>query len=63
MITDKGLEKLWLELRDIPTTEDGIEIDQSFHIWPKGTDVNVVWHWFDDRHSKGMVKGLMYGDK
>ena len=59
-LTDKEIEKLWDEFSNTPITEDGEYIDEDFHIWEKGTAVLEIWHWFDERHSKGLASGLLY---
>ena len=59
--TDKELEKLWEEFGDIPVIENesgALEIDEDFHIWQKGTSQLEIWHWFDERHSRGLAEGL-----
>lgn len=49
-IIDKSLEKarsLWAELGDIPVDKD-MCIEESFRQFPVGTDLNDIWHWFED---------------
>lgn len=57
-LSDEQLEKLWDELEDIPVDADEcIEVD--WNGFEKGTDRYEIWHWFDERHSKG-VHWLLY---
>lgn len=56
---DSFLEVLWSEFANVPVDEDGDTIDESFYIWSKGDDECDIWHWFDDRHSKGLAGGIM----
>lgn len=49
------LEKYWDKLGDIPVDDDGI-IQESFLWWPKGTDREDIWHWFDEKYPGGVVK-------
>lgn len=49
------LERFWAELGDIPVDDDGI-IQESFLWWPKGTDREDIWHWFDEKYPGGVVK-------
>jgi len=56
--TPEELKKLWEELGDIPINEDDDSIDEDFYIWRKGTDKLHIWHWFDEEHPLGLVKGL-----
>ena len=59
---DELLEKLWTELEDVPFEEDGgIEyLDDNYLDFEIGeTSKDDIWHWFDDRHSKG-VQYLLY---
>lgn len=51
----KVLETFWNELGDIPVDDDGI-IQESFLWWPKGTDREDIWHWFDEKYPGGVVK-------
>lgn len=63
--TDDELEALWNELGNVPvfTAEDGsLCLDEPWFIFDKGTDCeDIIWHWFDDRYSKG-VGVLMNGE-
>lgn len=58
---DKLLEKLWDGLEDIPFYEkDGEQyIEEDYFEFQKGTAREDIWHWFDERHSKG-VHFLLY---
>jgi hypothetical protein len=60
MLTDKYLEKLWQELADIQVDENDC-ILKKFKQFKKGAHKFEIWHWFDDNHSLGLVKGLMKG--
>ena len=53
--TSEILEKYWDKLGDIPVDDDGI-IQESFLWWPKGTDREDIWHWFDKKYPGGVVK-------
>lgn len=55
---DKELEAMWYELEDIPFDENEC-LDVDWQGWDKGTHREEIWHWFDERHSKG-VAWLMY---
>jgi len=59
---DELLEKLWIELEDVPFEEhEGIEyLDDNYLDFEVGeTSKEDIWHWFDDRHSKG-IHYLLY---
>lgn len=58
---DKLLEKLWEGLEDIPFYEEDSElhIEEDYLSFEKGTSREDIWHWFDERHSKG-VYFLLY---
>jgi hypothetical protein len=58
---DALLEKMWAELEDVPFDPDTETIGGSYLHFPAGTDRETIWHWFDERHSKGIVY-LLYGD-
>lgn len=55
---DEILEALWRQF-DVPTDEEE-RILEPFLIFPRGTAREDVWHWFDERYSKG-VAYLLYG--
>lgn len=55
---DARLEKLWDELEDIPFDEDGdgeLILADNWGLFAKGTTRTDIWHWFDERHSKGVA--------
>lgn len=56
---DKRLEALWDQFGDIPMNPDTEQIEEEFLRFPVGTDREEIWHWFDERYSKG-VAGLLY---
>ena len=59
---DSKLEVLWTELTDIPfdeTKEMDLVLAEDWYLFPKGTSRDEIWHWFDERHSKG-VAWLLY---
>lgn len=55
LVTPKSIETFWNELGDIPVDYDGI-IQESFLWWPKGTDREDIWHWFDEEYPGGVAK-------
>ncbi|MCD4793704.1 MAG: hypothetical protein K8R54_10745 [Bacteroidales bacterium] len=60
---DKELELLWDELKNVPCVENEdseLVIDENFEYFDKGTDVESIWNWFDENHTKG-VGWLIYG--
>lgn len=61
-VSDKGLEHMWREFGDIAIDEDE-KIITDFYDWKSGTDRFKIWHWFDEMHTKGLAKGLMYKEK
>ena len=44
---------MWNELEDIPIDEEEC-LDVDWQGWNKGTHREEIWHWFDERHSKGV---------
>lgn len=58
---DIELETLWEEFTDIPIDPETEKLEEPYLHFPAGTDRETVWHWFDNRHSKG-VGYLLYGD-
>ena len=51
---DIELEKLWKQFEDLPIDPDTEKIEEPFLSFPAGTDREDIWHWFDERHSKGI---------
>lgn len=58
---DAALEKLWEEFGDVPMNPETECMEAPFLSFPAGTFREEIWHWFDERHSKG-VAYLLYGD-
>jgi len=52
------LKELWVKLGDVPVNGDGM-LDVPFLHWPRGTDRETIWHWFDEEYVHG-VASLMY---
>lgn len=59
---DVVVEELWDNLADVPIDPETEELDESYYIWPKGTDKEDIWHWFDEHHSKGVAYLLGFAD-
>lgn len=58
---DQILAGLWNDFTDVPMDPETECIEESFLGFAVGTHREEIWHWFDDRHSKG-VAFLLYGD-
>lgn len=56
---DYALKQLWAELTDIPMNPNTECMEAQFLHFPAGTEREDIWHWFDERYSKG-VAGLLY---
>ena len=56
---DAILEQLWAALEDVPMDPDTEKLEESFYIFPVGTEREEIWHWFDKRYSKGIAH-LLY---
>lgn len=57
---DEVLEELWEQFGDVPMNPETECIEEPFMGWGAGIHREEIWHWFDERHSKG-VAYLMYG--
>lgn len=57
---DVELKKLWDEFADVPMNPDTEKMEGAFLHFPAGTPREDIWHWFDERYSKG-VAALLYG--
>lgn len=51
---DSLLEDLWKTLTDVPMNPETEDMDEDWFIFPKGTNRESIWHWFDEQHSKGI---------
>lgn len=58
---DKELEDLWDQFGDVSIDPNTETTEEGFLDFPSGTDRGTIWHWFDQRHSKGAAH-LLYGD-
>lgn len=57
LLTDEYVEKLWEEFEDVLAYEDEdgrLCLHNDWQGWPKGTECESIWHWFDQHHSKGV---------
>ena len=59
--SDEQLEELWGILGDIPVN-DNDESMERFMDFPAGTHKEDVWHWFDEKHSKGVYVLMHLGE-
>lgn len=58
---DKALEELWKCFAEVPVNPKTDTICETFIHFPAGTKKEDIWHWFDERHSKG-VAYLLHGE-
>ncbi len=68
------VEGFWKNLEDVPFNEDAdgrlvLANDYRFMVgsreiamFPKGTDREEIWHWFDENHPKGVAHLLYRGE-
>lgn len=59
---DAELEELWERFGDITMNPETECIEEPFLGWGEGIHREEIWHWFDERHSKG-VAYLLYGEQ
>lgn len=57
---DEELEEMWSLFADVPVNPETECIEEPFAGWGAGISREEIWHWFDERYSKG-VYALMYG--
>lgn len=60
---DAELELLWKQFEDVPMNPDTEKIEEEFIGFPAGTDREDIWHWFDERHSRGVVYLILGGQE
>ena len=51
-------QKLWAELENIPINEYE-EIDIDWNNFDKGTHIQDIWHWFEEKFDISVAKDLM----
>ncbi|HFF5442341.1 TPA: hypothetical protein ACGDVI_004078, partial [Acinetobacter baumannii] len=56
----KTHKTLWEEFGNTPINNDD-EIEEDFHLWGKGTDRFIIWHWFDDQLEHGVISLIEKG--
>ena len=57
---DMALEEMWRQFADVPMNLETECIEEEFFGWGPGVSREEIWHWFDQRHSKGIAY-LLYG--
>lgn len=50
---DKNIESLWKEFQSVLVDRNG-NFKVTWYAFPKGTNKNDVYGWFDRHHSKGL---------
>ena len=60
---DEELEELWDQFEDIPMNQETECIEAPFLGWGVGIGRDEIWHWFDQRHSKGVAYLLYHGQE
>lgn len=58
---DEVLEELWAQFGDVPMNPETECIEEPFMGWGAGVNREEIWHWFDQRYSKGIAYLLYYG--
>lgn len=51
---DALIEDLWKTLSDVPMNPNTEDMEEEWFIFPKGTNGETIWNWFDENHSKGV---------
>ena len=57
---DNTLDLIWQQLGDIPVNEEGTLIEDDFYNWDKGSELDLIWHCFDDRLEEGIRERYFY---
>lgn len=53
-IIDKNVEALWKEFQKVPVDRNG-NLKTAWYAFPKGTNKNDVYDWFNRHHSEGLA--------
>jgi hypothetical protein len=59
---DSELEELWNQFEDVPVNPETECIEEPFLGWGEGISREEIWHWFDQRYSKGVAALLYAGE-
>ena len=51
---DKNVEALWKEFENVPVDRNG-NLRVAWKAYPKGTNKNDVYDWFNRHHSEGLA--------
>ena len=51
---DKNIEASWKEFQNVPVDRNG-NLKAAWYAFPKGTNKNDVYGWFNRHHSKGLA--------
>ena len=51
---DKNIESLWKEFESVPVDRNG-NLRATWYAFPKGTNKNDVYDWFNRHYSKGLA--------
>lgn len=59
--TDDMIQDLWKSFSNVPFDESvkDLELGQDWFVFPKGTEREDIWKWFDAHYSRGVV-ALLY---
>jgi hypothetical protein len=57
--SDERMEELWSEFGDVPMDPETECMEAPFLNFPTGTHREIIWRWFDERHTGG-VYSLLY---
>lgn len=50
---DKNVETLWKEFQNVPVDRNG-NLKAAWYAFPKGTNKNTVYDWFNRHYGKGL---------
>lgn len=50
---DKNVETLWKEFQNVPVDRNG-NLKTAWYAFPKGTNKNDVYDWFNRHYNKGL---------
>lgn len=53
-IIDKNVEASWKEFQNVPVDRNG-NLKAAWYAFPKGTNKNDVYDWFNRHHSMGLA--------
>lgn len=54
------IRSLWTEFGDVPMDPETENLDEDWLLFPKGTNRETIWHWFEEEFGISVASDLMH---